>query len=311
MIDGSHSGSEHRDRSVVPLESFQEMDQSFSRPAVRYLSRSLDDNVQAGASVVTQGRPQVTQVGFRQVWPSCDDAAVLITGYEHYPLVDGSAFLTEPAFWAVHTMMVGAGGLNDLERSFGLDVDDAEALCEQLFGHDRWPVFAVPLQSGAIIHVIYRNLDGDMGMDYMLGHPDWRGDLQLAAVEGCFAGPGLSWPELTAIAHRPAGPSAPSALTPTDRLLLLLPALGDADLPDSAVSTLAAALTQATSTQDARRVAEILLYENRAYWAPAHWRQLVNGAIVCDGIHSRRSMNSPHAFTIDQAITITRALAGT
>lgn len=230
-----------------------------------------------------------------------------ITGYEDDPLVNGSAFLTEPAFWAVHTMMVGAGGLNDLESSFGVDVDDAEALCEQLFDHDRWPVFTVPLQSGASLHVIYRNLDEDMGLDYVLGHPDWPGDLQLATVEGCFIGPGLSWQELTAIAHQP--PATASPLAVAGRLLMLLPALGDADLPDSAVSTLATALAQTTGTQEAQRVAEILLYETTAYWKPAHWRQDTNGAIVCDGPHSRRSTNSPHAFTIDQTITVTRALA--
>jgi hypothetical protein len=230
---------------------------------------------------------------------------VLITGYEDYPLVDGSAFLTESAFWAVHSMAVGVGGLNDVEGGFGVDVDDAEALCEQLLDHDRWPVFHVPLKSGATIHVIYRNLDGDMGLDFVLAHPDWPSDLQLAAVEGCFVGPGLSWPELTAIAEQP--PTA--ADSAAGRLLMLLPAMGDANLPDHAAPTLAAALTRTTGAPDARRVADLLLYGNKPYWSPADWQRLADGAIVCDGGHSRRSTSSPHAFTADQAIIVTRALA--
>jgi hypothetical protein len=240
-----------------------------------------------------------------------DHPSVLITGYENDPLVNGSALLIDPVLWALHAMMVGATGLDDPQRDFGVDTEDAEELCEQLFDPDHWPVFTVPLHSGAALHVIYRNLADDMGLDYLLSHPDWPHDLQLAAVEGSFVGPGLSWHELITIAHQPPTSAPTSTGDPARRLLLLLPALGDADLPDSAVPALTAALTHTTASPAPQHVAETLLRKNQAYWQPAHWAKLANGALVCDEHYSRRCPWHPRAFTPDQALAITQALTGT
>ncbi|TDE35695.1 hypothetical protein [Actinomadura sp. 6K520] len=236
---------------------------------------------------------------------------MLITGYENHPLVDGSTLLTDPAFWAVHALMVGATGLDDPRRDFGVDTEDAEELDERLFDPDHWPVFTVPLHSGAALHVIYRNLADDMGLDYVLSGPAWPHDLWLAAVEGCFVGPGLSWHELITTAHQ-APTSAPTSTADSSRrLLLLLPTLGDADLPDSAVPALTAALTHTTASPAPQHVAETLLRKNHAYWQPAHWTKLANGALVCDEYHSRRCPRHPRAFTPEQALAITQALTGT
>lgn len=235
-----------------------------------------------------------------------NDRRVLITGYEDHPLVDGAAFLNDPVFWAVHALMVGAAGLDDLRRDFGVEVEDAEELCEQLLEPGGWPVFTVPLRDGAAIRVVYRNLVDDMGLDYLFSCPDLPVDLLLAAVDGSFVGPGLSWHELISAA-RSVPVSAP-AVDSAQRLLLLLPALGDADLSDSAVPDLASALTHITASPAPRRVAETLLHKNHAYWQPAHWTKLDNGALVCDEPHSRRCPQHPDAFTPDEALIITQAL---
>lgn len=233
---------------------------------------------------------------------------MLITGYENDPLVDASALLTDPALWAVHAQMVGVLGPVDLQRDYGVDTEDAEELCEQLFDPDHWPVFTVPLRSGAALNVIYRNLPDDMGLDYVLAHPDRPHDLHLAAVEGSFVGPGLSWHELINTARRPPTSAPAGTRDPDQRLLLLLPALGDADLPGDAVPALTAALTRTTACPSPRHVAETLLRNERAYWQPAHWTHQANGALVCDEHHSRRCPQHPNAFTPAQALTITQAL---
>ncbi|MET7333335.1 hypothetical protein [Nonomuraea sp. NPDC005650] len=236
---------------------------------------------------------------------------MLITGFEGYPLTEDSYLLSDPVFWAIHSALTGAAGLNDIEEAFGVDIVDAEELHDRMFDHDHWPVFTVPLRSTGNIHIIYRNLDGDMGLDYVLAHPDWPHDLHLTAVEGNFIGPGLSWPELITIANLPPMSGDGALLDAASRLLILLPALGDADLPDTAVLTVAAALSELTTSPEPARIAEILLHDNQAYWEPATWQGLSNGAIVCDEPHSRRCLGSSGAFTADRAIAVTRALAGT
>ena len=232
---------------------------------------------------------------------------MLITGFADHPLTPTADLLLDPAFWALHTCQVGAAGLNDLEAAYGIDIDDAEALADTLFDHDAWPVLTVPLHHGAVIHTIYRNLDGDAGLDYVVAHPDWHQDLHLAAIEGSFVGPGLSWPELTAVADNPPAAATGRPREAAERLLLLLPALGDADLPDTAVPALSAALRRLTPAPDPDRTADILLHEAGAFWQPPTWRHLADGTIACDGPHSRRDPASPMAFTADEARHITHA----
>ncbi|GAA3181963.1 hypothetical protein [Nonomuraea roseoviolacea] len=237
---------------------------------------------------------------------------MLITGFESHPLTESSHLLSDPVFWALHSCQIGADGLDDLEEAFGVDIVYAEELHGRVFDHDHWPVFTVPLRSTSNIHIVYRNLDGDMGLDYVLTHPGWPHDLHLATVDGNFIGPGLSWPELITIANRPPTSGRETLLDPASRLLILLPALGDADLPDTAVPTVAAALSELTTSPQPARIAETLLRpNNHAYWEPATWQQLSNGAMVCDEPHSRRCPGASGAFTLEQAITVTRALAGT
>ncbi|MFD0429255.1 hypothetical protein ACFQ60_20405 [Streptomyces zhihengii] len=100
------------------------------------------------------------------------------------------------------------------------------------------------------------------GMGGRLGH--------LGTIDGHPSGPGLAWPELLHIAHTPDA-SAPGVQDPHARLLLLLPALGDADLPDEAAPVVAAALTATGTLPDGAPALASTLLAHHPYWSPASW----------------------------------------
>ncbi|MGW7438454.1 hypothetical protein [Streptomyces sp. NPDC054849] len=99
--------------------------------------------------------------------------------------------------------------------------------------------------------MIFRNLVGDYGTDYLRTPPDG------SAAE--VSATGLTWHELVRIADDPcraAGGVEDSAA----RLLLLLPLLDDLDVPETAPSRLGAALIAAGAPQGtAPHTAEHLL----------------------------------------------------
>ncbi|MEV5955463.1 hypothetical protein AB0M11_17125 [Streptomyces sp. NPDC051987] len=213
-----------------------------------------------------------------------------IPGYEDGPLVHGSAYLDNPLFWPVHLGSSLRG--EDAQRAaFGADWDAAMELYRVLSSEREWPVFSVPLSSGHTIHVVYRNIEGDRGVDYLIHHPAWSAAETLAVDDGHFMGPGMAWPELLSAARQPATEGVDD---PDARLLLLFPTLGDARLPDDAAVTLTTALAALTLIEEPADVASMLL-ENQGQWAPARWR-LANGVRVNDGGHSYR--NPSNAFAL-------------
>ncbi|WP_063730357.1 hypothetical protein [Streptomyces sp. RTd22] len=227
-----------------------------------------------------------------------------IPGYEHGPLVQSSAYLDDPLFWPVHLGTSLRG--DDAQRAaFGADWDAAMELYRVLSAEREWPVFSVPLRSGHTIHVVYRNIEGDRGVDYLIHHPEWSAAETLAVDDGHFMGPGTAWPELLSAARQ----SATDGIGDADaRLLLLFPTLGDARLPDAAAVALTTALAALTVIEEPAEVAEMLL-ENQGQWAPAHWR-LADGAWINDGEHSYR--NPRNAFTLSEGrlMEISNALNG-
>jgi hypothetical protein len=90
-------------------------------------------------------------------------------------------------------------------------------------------------------------------------------------------GPGLSWPQLVAAADNalPGGSTA----DPHARLLLLLPAFGDDEVPDDAVARLADALRARTSVEDPGPLAAVLL-EDQGAPGPARWTSAEHGFSV-------------------------------
>ncbi|MFJ3528343.1 hypothetical protein [Streptomyces sp. NPDC090132] len=225
-----------------------------------------------------------------------------IAGYENGPLVDGSRFLALPLFWPCH-LGSSLWGEEAQAVAFGADWDDAQELYNTLSSLDEWPTFTVHLHSGYALHVVYRNVEGDHGVDYLLSHPDWTKAVTLATDDGHFMGPGLSWPELEASADQT---STSGVANPHARLLLLFPMLGDADVPEAAAPRLAAALTELTIMEDPTEVARVLL-ENQGQWTPASWRE-ADGTWICDGSHSCRNPENHFALPGPQLAGIARAL---
>lgn len=234
---------------------------------------------------------------------SCHDPRVLqIPGYEDGPLVARSDYLDDPLFWPVHLGACLRG--EDAQRAaFGADWDAATELYRGLSAVHEWPVFSVPLRSGHTIYVVYRNFDGDRGVDYLIHHPAWPAAETLAVVDGHFMGPGTAWPELLSVARQPA----PEGLVDTDaRLLLLFPTLGDAGLPDDAAVPLTAALAALTVIEEPVVVAGKLL-ENQGLWESAHWTS-ADGVWINDGGHSYRNPCNPFALPEGRLREISNAL---
>ncbi|MEU3604556.1 hypothetical protein AB0E83_03730 [Streptomyces sp. NPDC035033] len=170
---------------------------------------------------------------------------MLIEGYDAGPLVPGEPLLVRPGFWSNHLLaMCGDGECAErpLPEWFGEDDADADALSEVLFDPGHWPVFRVPAEDGPGAVVIYRNLDDDCGTDYLLTPPSGSRAEPIATWDGDFSGPGLTWHELTRIAHSPS-PADEGVRDSATRFLLLLPLLTDPDLPEAAPARLTAALT--------------------------------------------------------------------
>ncbi|MFI6009530.1 hypothetical protein ACIBAG_11980 [Streptomyces sp. NPDC051243] len=215
-----------------------------------------------------------------------------IPGYEDVPLVEGNAHLDNPLFWPLH---LGAclRGEEAQRAAFGADWDAAVELLRVLSAEHEWPVFNVPLRSGHTIHVVYRNYEGDRGVDYLIHHPTWPEAEILAVDDGHFMGPGMAWPELLFAAQQPTTGGVGDA---DARLLLLFPTLGDAHLPDDAAAALTTALAALTWIEDPADVARILL-KNQGQWANAHWRP-AEGVWINDGGHSYR--NPSNAFALPE-----------
>ncbi|MEV0494606.1 hypothetical protein [Streptomyces atratus] len=177
---------------------------------------------------------------------------MLIKGYDDGPLVAGESLLAHPGFWSNYLMAMcgdGAGAERPVPEWFGDDGADTDALSEILFDPERWPVFRVPAADGLGVVVVYRNLVGDYGIDYLLTHPGRSYAQQIASWEGALSGTGLTWHELVRIADNPA-PAAEGVEDSAARLLLALPLLNDMHSPESAPARLSAALTAAGAPQD-------------------------------------------------------------
>ncbi|MGV9341811.1 hypothetical protein [Streptomyces sp. NPDC003688] len=227
-----------------------------------------------------------------------------LPGYDGDALTHLPELLDEPLFWLGHLYSL----VHDEETEellFGADYDAAEDFHSGLSGRADWPVFGVPVGGGRI-HVVYRNLEGDAGTDYLLHHPAWDRAELLARDDGHFMGPGLSWPELVAAADN--GLPGGSTSDPHGRLLLLLPAFGDTVVPAGATERLAAALHALTPVEDPVRTAAALL-DDQGACGPSHWTTTTDGLRINDGRYSFRNPANDFALSADRLARVTAALA--
>jgi hypothetical protein len=174
-------------------------------------------------------------------------------------VVDGAPLLREPGFWARHLSEVCAE-VPALESVFGV----ARAEWPVLFEAQRWPVFPVGLASGGVLLVVYRTFSSvalgrdrvtseqETGIDFWLAPDDGGPGLDLAVVAGTGFGPGLRWAELRGVARA----ALPDRVAAAQRLLLLVPAMGESGPEFEVVSWLAQAVA-VVSGRD-RRSAEVL-----------------------------------------------------
>ncbi|MEU2619437.1 hypothetical protein ABZ642_14955 [Streptomyces sp. NPDC007157] len=177
---------------------------------------------------------------------------MLIEGYDYGPLEAGESMLACPGFWSNYLSEICAGGATaerPVPEWFGEDGADVDALSETLFDPERWPVLRVPGADGSGVVVVFRNLVGDYGIDFLLIDPSPSYAQQIVSWEGELPGSGLTWRELVRMADSPA-PEADGVVEPAARFLLLLPLLNDLEVPEEASARLSAALTAVGVAQD-------------------------------------------------------------
>lgn len=197
-------------------------------------------------------------------------------------LVEATAWLDEPWFWPAFLATVGTSpsALTAFER----DPADVKRDSHVLRRTDAWPVVTLPLGHGHRLHLVWRNFDGEAGVDYLLAPRATDASFELATLEGHFRGPAFSWPEVLSLAA--SGPRRPA-----ERLLLLLPAYGDAATPETAVEVVAAALTDVGAVRDQPRMAADLLGRHHFWGAPA-WVE-DDGLSICRNGSSIRNSTVP------------------
>ncbi|WP_299530090.1 hypothetical protein [uncultured Streptomyces sp.] len=227
-----------------------------------------------------------------------------IPGYDAYgPLTHDPALLGSPMFWLGHLASLGQRETT-AELLFGADFEAAAEFEQQMAERADLPFFTVPLAGGHRLHVVRRTNPDDYGTDYLLHHPAWNRALLIAADDGHFTGPGLSWPELVAAAD--SGLPGGSTADPHARLLLLLPAMGDVDLPASAVERLAAALGALTTVEGPHGVA-VAFAEDQGPAGPARWHER-DGVLVAEGAYSHRDPSNAFALPAPELARVSAAL---
>ncbi|MFF5186934.1 hypothetical protein ACFY30_24745 [Streptomyces sp. NPDC000345] len=215
-------------------------------------------------------------------------------------IVPAEHHLGLPGFWPAHLGAFWGDFAYDPEP-FGADAADVDAALEALHDTTRvWPAYRIPLPLGQV-WIVHRNLPGDPGVDYLRTDPRLPGVQRLASIDGHCTGPGLSWPDLLAVADA-APPDGEGVRDPDQRLLLLLPAHGDADTPvQQALERLAAALVAVGLDPEAapgaaERLRTHPLWESPSWDAPGS-TPLSGGSAARSPVHQslpgRLSLPSP------------------
>ncbi|BCJ39564.1 hypothetical protein GCM10010168_92570 [Actinoplanes ianthinogenes] len=177
-------------------------------------------------------------------------------------LTDGAGLVRRRVFWLA--MFDGCAEPELILELF--EGEDLAALDEEIRASGRWPVIPI---GERFAQVVWHGHEFEGGTDYVVLTPGRA--ISVAAREGHGYGPGLSWAEFDRLATTP------------ERLLLALPALGDADAPPEAVERVAAALitvgrdAPAAATEAARQILD----------NPARW-SLDGDILLCDGAYTVR-----------------------
>jgi hypothetical protein len=225
-------------------------------------------------------------------------------------LIAGEDLAREPAFWLAHLMLTVGDPSEDPER-YGVDASVYEEMVEHLSNPEEpWPVLRVPFEGGHTAYTVYANFDDANNVDFFVRHPQWARLGYLGQCGADEAGPGLSWTELATLAE--AAQNSSEGLTDSSqRLLLLLPMLGDAEMPREARHMVAQALIRCGIRSDsADELATILVGDQEADSEPL-WTVTTDSPIaVCSSPYSPRHIPLALGITPSQAQALADALNG-
>ncbi|GAA2348611.1 hypothetical protein [Dactylosporangium salmoneum] len=230
--------------------------------------------------------------GYADTFPDEVDVAALA--------VDGWHLAERPGFWAAHWREQFIDDDNLLSRAWGVSEAVVTERMNDLYAPQAWPVFRIELRGDAELAVVFRNFADDGGVDYLVLPGSGRKVIEIAGLEGHQRGPGLSWPELVAVADR-----QPGRVRRAQTLLLLAPAFGDeaADTPD-AVSALSDAMRTLGATGDTAKLAALAVSDEVVFWGHVPW---VAG--VPDMDYAPRNPASPFALSVAERQLVTELLA--
>ncbi|MEV6305539.1 hypothetical protein AB0M02_39415 [Actinoplanes sp. NPDC051861] len=223
-----------------------------------------------------------------------DQAVDFVRRYDGVPpeiLADGTWMLTRRAFWL--SLVDGSAEPDLVGALFDGEDDDLEAFDDQIRSSGRWPV----VNLGPLAVVLWHGYEFEGGYDFVVLPPGTDRCVSIAAVEGHGHGPGLSWPEVQRLVTHA------TVATPEQRLLLLLPALGDAETPDSAIDQVAAALLTVGNTDCPPKLAEEAarqILEDTAHWTTTH------NTVTCDAEYAVRR---PGGLSPSDLLLVTQALS--
>ncbi|MEU7278866.1 hypothetical protein AB0A69_08840 [Streptomyces sp. NPDC045431] len=238
-------------------------------------------------------------------------AAVHIPEYvEDCDLVEGEDLVRDPAFWLAHLLLTMGDPGGEPER-YGVDASAYEAMVDRLGDPEQpWPVVRVRFAGGHTAYVVYASFEDENNVDFFVRHPAWGRLGHLGQCGADEAGPGLSWAELITLAAS-AQDGDEGLSDPSQRLLLLLPMLGDADMPVDARDTVAQALACCGIRTDAAdELAATLVGEQDPTGGP-RWTVTDDSPIaVCSSPYSPRRVPLALGISPEHAQALANALHG-
>ncbi|MFF4034352.1 hypothetical protein ACFYZ2_32170 [Streptomyces sviceus] len=224
-------------------------------------------------------------------------------------LIASEDLAREPAFWLAHVLLT-MGDPDEPAEPYGVAASAYDAMVDRLGDPEQpWPVLRVCFDGGHTAYAVYANWEDENSVDFFIRHPNWGRLGHLGQCGTDEAGPGLSWTELLALATS-THEGSEGLTDPAERLLLLLPMLGDADMPGEARDTVAGALSHCGIRADAASdLAATLLGEQDSAggirWAPTG----DNPIAVCSSPYSPRQVPLALGITQDQARALATALS--
>ncbi|MYW80432.1 hypothetical protein F610DRAFT_02852 [Streptomyces sp. LaPpAH-199] len=225
-------------------------------------------------------------------------------------LVAGEDLARSPAFWLAHVLMA-MGKYEEPAERYGVDAAEFDGVVDRLSDPEEpWPVFRVGCGGGHTVHAVYVNWEDGSSVDFFVRHPAWGRLGHLGQCGADAAGPGLAWTELLALA-RGVSEGGEGLTDPSERLLLLLPLLGDADLPGEARDTVARALAHCgIRAEAAGDLAAVLLAGQDPVGGP-RWSVADGSPVaVCSSPYSPRRVPLALGISADRAEALAAVLGG-